>query len=251
MCDKQLLIGYVYDELSPAERATFEAHLAGCDVCRQEIGGLRKARHHLSSWSPPEPQLDFQIIRGPVAAPRRRLSFVPQWALAAAATILLLAGAAAIAHVEVRYDTQGLAVRTGWSRSDTPQTPGSQPVAAVQAVAADASSEQLKADVAALQQRIRQMEEAQTKQLTQTAASIRPGITAPELRQILAESEARQRTELAVQVSQIWKDFNAARANDFVRVQDAINRARGLTNVELNRQRNTIDMLRVNAALPR
>jgi hypothetical protein len=250
MCNKELLIGYVYDELSPGERATFEAHLAACDECREEIGGLRQARQHLSSWSPPEPALAFHIIRGPVPVARRPLAFVPQWALAAAATILLLAGAAAIAHVEIRYDANGVAVRTGWSSTGAPeaQPQGRPPVEPVQAAAADTASEQLKAEVAALQQRIEQMEEAQAKQLTQAAASIRPGVTTPELRKILAESEARQRTELAVHVAQIWKDFNGARTSDLVRVQEAISRAQGVTNYQLTQQRNSIDMLRANVA---
>jgi hypothetical protein len=48
------------------------------------------------------------------------------------------------------------------------------------------------------------------------------GITATELRKILAESESRQRVEMALRIEQVWKDFNAARADDFVRVQQTV-----------------------------
>lgn len=240
MCNKDLLIGYLYDELSPAERGAFEEHAATCEACRQEIRGLRQARQHLSSWSPPEPALDFHIIRGPVEAPRRRVPFVPQWALAAAATIVLLAGAAAIAHVEVRYGPDGLVVRTGWGSTIMPPAP----VEPAPAVAATAASEQLKGEVVTLQQRIQQMEEAQTKQVSPTVASIRPGITASELRKILAESEARQRTELAVKVAQIWNDFNAARASDLLRVQQALDRTQHANEFRFAQTRGSLDQLR-------
>ena len=43
MCEnRERLIGYVYDECDPAERAEIEAHLESCHTCRQEIRGLRE-----------------------------------------------------------------------------------------------------------------------------------------------------------------------------------------------------------------
>ena len=252
MCNKEHLVGYLYDELDAADRVAFETHLAGCTDCRQEIAAMRETRQHLASWAPPQPEFNFHIVRGagPAAAPvaRRRFAFVPQWAPAAAASIVLLAGALAITRLEVRYGADGLVVRSGWGQPSpaaqvtTPQPPAAAAPAA-QAVPASASSEQLTAQVQALQRRLKELEEAQRAQLARTAASIPAGVTVPELRKILAESESRQRTELALQVSQIWQDFNAARVSDFARLQDVVGRAQGLTNQQLRQHRDSIESL--------
>ena len=42
MCDsKELLVAFLYDELDPSAKRTFEAHVASCRECRDEIAGLR------------------------------------------------------------------------------------------------------------------------------------------------------------------------------------------------------------------
>ena len=44
MCDKELLIAYLYDETGGAERARMEAHLQECAACRDELTALRGLR---------------------------------------------------------------------------------------------------------------------------------------------------------------------------------------------------------------
>ena len=44
MCNKEQLIGYLYDELEGAERSSFEAHLGTCAECRAEVAELRHTR---------------------------------------------------------------------------------------------------------------------------------------------------------------------------------------------------------------
>ena len=79
------------------------------------MNALRAVRNELPAWAPPERDLGFTIVdRAQSAAPPRRW-VMPAWGLAAAAT-LVLAAAAAIANVEIRYGADGLSVRTGWSR---------------------------------------------------------------------------------------------------------------------------------------
>ena len=63
MCDKELLLGYLYDELPASDRQAFDRHLASCADCRDEVSGLRGTRTHLTSWAPPEPDLGFEIVR--------------------------------------------------------------------------------------------------------------------------------------------------------------------------------------------
>src|SRR5262245_53700006 len=120
MCDKELLIGYLYNELAPSEQAAIDKHLGSCADCRAELDGLRGTRTHLASWAPPEPDLGFEIVRSarPAVAQPRRWGVSPAWGLAAAA-MLMLAVSAAIANLEVRVSSAGLVVSTGWSRSAT------------------------------------------------------------------------------------------------------------------------------------
>lgn len=245
MCNTEQLVSYVYEELSDSERAKFESHLSSCGECRQQLAELRGTRHLLASWAPPQPEFNFHIVRGAAApaVPRRRFAFVPQWALSAAATLLLAAGVAAVANLEIRYGADGLVVRTGWMRapdgSVTPAAAGS----AAQAAPVTASSDQLQRDVEALTARLRTLEQAQAAPLARVAAPANAAITAPELRRILAELESRQRTEMALQVGQVWKDFNAARVNDLSRMQDVVSRAQGVTNLQLRQHRDSIESL--------
>ena len=247
MCNTEQLVSYVYEELSDSERAEFESHLSECAECRQGLADLRGSRQLLASWTPPQPEFNFHIVRGaaapPVAAPpRRRLAVVPQWALNAAAALLLIAGAAAIANLEVRYGQDGLMVRTGWNSGEAPVQDALATPAAAQAAQVSATSEQLRRDVEVLTARLRDLEQAQSTQLTRAALPA-TAITAPELRRILAELESRQRTEMALQVSQVWKDFNAARVTDFTRLQDVVSRAQGVTNQQLRQHRDSIESL--------
>jgi len=146
MCDKELLVSYLYDELQGPERKAFQHHLVSCRDCQQEVQGLRATRSHLESWPVPEPALGLQLPAAEAVA-RSRFRMSPAWGLAAAA-VLVLAVASAVANLEITAGAEGLTIRTGWSRA------GSVPPAGA---AADAASRQ---DVVAIQQRVRELEAA-------------------------------------------------------------------------------------------
>jgi anti-sigma factor RsiW len=119
--DKEDLVSYLYGEGDAGERARVEQHAASCTRCSLEIGELGAVRQKLVAWTPPEVDLGFRVVRE-VPAPR------PWWAWArvpamvqAAAVVLLLAGAVAVANLEVRYGPEGLVVRTGWSGPASPE----------------------------------------------------------------------------------------------------------------------------------
>jgi hypothetical protein len=120
-----LLVGYLYDELTPSEQAEFTRHLAGCRDCRDEVDELHGTRSQLALWRPPEADLGFEIVRRPAApaAQPTRWAISPAWGLAAAA-VLVLAAASAIANLEVRAGRDGLVVRTGWNRAADPAAAG-------------------------------------------------------------------------------------------------------------------------------
>ena len=139
--DKERLVAYLYEDGDAAERAAIEAHLAECAACASELQDLQGVRRHLAEWSTPEIDLGFRVVREPVAPPRRPQWSVPAWAALPVAAMLLLAVGAALASVELRYDSSGFTLRTGWNHeprsASVPQPAGS---AAVPAALASAVS---------------------------------------------------------------------------------------------------------------
>jgi hypothetical protein len=243
MCNHELLVAYLYDDLPAADRAAFEFHARQCDACREELRQLRGTREHLASWAPPEPAFDIQVVRR-AEPPPRRASWVPAWGLAAAASLLLLAGAAAIANLDVRVGSDGVVVRTGWGGAVQPEPPGALP--AETPVAVSPAAPEVSGELLALDARLRELETAMTAAAAPVAAPAggvdRAAIDAAEarLRRLITESERRQRTEVAVQITQMWRDLNAVRASDFVRVQESLDRVQGQTNYQLRQHRDQV-----------
>ena len=93
MCDeRERLIGYVYDECDPAERRAIAQHLEECSTCRTEIGDLRGVRQDLLAWEVEGGPAVWRPFVAPVVQPWYKQ--VPVWAMAAAATLIFLIGAA-------------------------------------------------------------------------------------------------------------------------------------------------------------
>jgi hypothetical protein len=93
MCDeRERLIGYVYDDCDPAERRAIEEHLEDCGTCRAEISGLRSVRQDLLAWNVPEHEAVWRPLPAAPVVPWYR--HVPAWAMAAAAGVMFLVGAA-------------------------------------------------------------------------------------------------------------------------------------------------------------
>src|SRR5690606_34044804 len=147
---RELLVGYLYDELNDADRRTFDAHLTACAACRDELAALRATRDDLLAWAPPECRdLPSTWAVEPVPAMHSRLrAWAPAFGLAAAA-MLLLAVSAAVANVEIRYGADGLVVRTGRGASAEPAAP--QEAAAIPARASYVTAD----DLAAFEARLR------------------------------------------------------------------------------------------------
>ena len=90
---------YVLDALDADERASFDAHLSGCDECREEVRSLRRVADALSRSAPgrtPRPELRERVLGAfaPAGAPAitaaasvSRRSWLPL-----AATLALAAG---------------------------------------------------------------------------------------------------------------------------------------------------------------
>ena len=245
MCNRgDLLVGYIYDEISDRDRRDVEAHLATCGDCRDEVEGLRSTRGHLALWAPPQPALGFRIVSGSAASapvqalPRRR--FAPAFAFAAAA-VIVLAVAAAIANVEVRYGTDGMTVRTGWAGSAAAPT--------VTPSQAEAPQAPAMTDVAALEARLTEIErvfaQAGSRPGVQNASAT--GMSDAELlqrvRQMLRDAEQRQETAVAQQLLQVVRDLDRQRRSDWALIQQGLGQYQGVTNAEIANTRDQINQL--------
>ena len=239
-----LLIAYLYDDIEPADRATFSAHLHACGRCTREVAALRGVRSTLSSWAPPEPvrALVSHAAPAPSLQPRvtsRSWHDVPGWAQVAAA-MLVFGVSAAIANVDVRHDAAGWTLRTGWSQPVAPSAGATTPAAPPSAAASPAP---WRADLAALEQQLR----AELRSVPARAVPAASPITDAELqrrvRAIIDESERRQERELALRVAEVVKDVNAQRQADLVKIDRSLGFIQSSTYGEQMKQRELVNYL--------
>ena len=218
--DKQTLIAYLYDEVDTATRAGVDAHLASCAGCAAEVRALGDVRMELSQWAPPDAELGFAIVRksdqpaAPVLRPARWWQTVPAWAQAAAA-ILVLAAGAAIANIQVRSNADGFVLTTGWM---APPAPTQQ---------APALSEPF--DRAAFERRVEGLEQqlrseirsSREPEAVRAAAAPADEATVRRVRQLLEASEQRQQREIALRFSQLAREMDMQRVADFQRIRSS------------------------------
>jgi anti-sigma factor RsiW len=244
--DKELLVAYLYDEAEPADRERVDAHLAECASCREEVEGLRGVRTTLADWAPSTRALGFRLVQTDAAQePRRRAWWpLPAWAQAAAA-VLVVGVAAGLANLDITVGSDGVTLRTGWQRLP----PGAQP--AQTTMASSGPGEPWRADLAALEQRLR-TDFTQQKVSAPISGTAQPSAALVALdrdqlltrmRALLAESEQRQQRELALRVAQLQRDFDGQRVADLKRIQDNLGQLGGWTGAEVARQRDVLNYL--------
>src|SRR2546422_3988318 len=141
--DHGALVSYLYDESTPAERRAVLAHAAICSACAEELAALGATREQLVAWTPPDAQLGFRVVSDTpsnVLRPSRWWQTpMPAWAQAAAAALIFTTGI-----------TLGALRGTMPSAARGPQ--GSAPQASATAAT---SAPVTRADLAALEQRLR------------------------------------------------------------------------------------------------
>ncbi len=151
------------------------------------------------------------------------------------AAALLCAGAAAgVANLDVKYDRNGLSVRTGWStsaRRGAPDATGPVPVAAPQREAA------WRADLAALEQKLRTEMRASPAQTTVDTARRDPadGETLRRVRALIDQSERKQQKELALRIAEVATDVRAQRVADLRNIDRNLNVIQSNTGVDMLR----------------
>jgi Putative zinc-finger len=232
----EILIGYLYDDIDPAERAAFDRHLAVCAECRYELGELGLVRERLEQWTPPEPvfvtdsRLAMEAVGSPgrvLAGPRprsvKRLE-LPVWAQVAAA-MLVVGLSAGLANLRITYDDTGLSVTTGWM----PVTPAPVPAATAPPV----EPTPWKADLAALEQELRgEMGRVVSQPVTVRSDDAE---TMRRVRALIDDSEKRQQRELSLRVAEMSSDMRAQRTNDLRTIGRNLTEIQTTTGAELMR----------------
>ena len=128
------LVAYLYGEAKPEEARAFRTHLNGCAVCREELAAFGAVREAVGVWRAEAlstvPSLNIgeelspaaslrpapERKRSAVAALREFFSLSPLWLQAgslAAVVVVCALAALTFARTEVRWDSNGLAFRTG------------------------------------------------------------------------------------------------------------------------------------------
>lgn len=215
MCDsKELLVGFLYDEIDPVSKRSFERHLLTCADCRDELAELGATREQIALWAPPDADLGFRIVRGAAepAPSRPRWFFLsPAWGLAAA-TIIMFAIGAAIANLDVRYGSDGLVVRTGWTHA-----------ADAQAV----TPVDWKAQAHELDRRLRDLEQAAAQRpVVQNASTsdLSDADLLQRVRDIVDQSETRQRRVTAARLTELMREVDAQRRLDLASIDQHMTR---------------------------
>jgi hypothetical protein len=127
------LVAYFYGEASPAERGSFDAHLANCGACRDELAAFAGVREAVGHWraeilngapgalssartvAPHAAGRAHASVAAALAALREFFKLSPVWLRAgvAASTVAVCALVAlAVVNAEVRWDETGLAFGT-------------------------------------------------------------------------------------------------------------------------------------------
>jgi hypothetical protein len=234
--DNTALVSFLYDECEPGERATIEAHIALCAACAAEIAALQSARLQLASWTPPEAELGFAIVRPRASdrpGPRRQRPAawfrqpMPAWAQAAAACLIFGAGL-----------SLGVLRGTSLNTSSSAQRAATNSVASPAAVTAT--------DLTALEQRLRaEMAELRTMPASTTAAAPQANNAQilAQVRALIDESEQRQQRELALRTAQVVREFDSQRRMDLARIENSFGQIEGLTGAEVREQRQMLNYL--------
>lgn len=246
----EALLGHLYNDGDQAERAAFEAHVAGCSMCCAELAEFSGVRAQLATWTPAKPPRALTYEASPNTALRSpgwaTLGEMPGWAQVAAA-LLCVGIAAGVANVHVRYDSSGVSVRTGWIASSATEDAAEDP-AAPDLPPTTVESVAWRADLATLEQQLR----AEFRAATEAAS--RPVVQPPAMRTeeilrrvqaLVEQSESRQQRELALRIGELLRDVQAQRTADLVRIDRTLGYIQSGTGAEVMRQRRMLNDLAV------
>jgi hypothetical protein len=230
MCDsKELLVSFLYDEIDPASKREFQKHLSTCVECRDELAELGATRAQIATWTPPDADLGFRMVREAASPKRRWFQWSPAWGFAAAA-VVLLAISAAIANLDIRYGSDGLVVRTGWNHSVE---------LAQQSAATNVTPVDWKADADRLDRRVRELERLMAGR--QGSEIQNASMSEQRVRDLVGQSEGRQQRAFAARLADLTREFDARRQLDLATIDQGMTRLQNTSGAELKQYRELVN----------
>jgi hypothetical protein len=173
-----------------------------------------------------------------------------------AAALLFLGVSAGVANLDVRYDQNGLSIRTGWSaRGGSNESGGSGGSGAKEVAQGFSPASQTapwRADLAALERQLEtKFREIQASAMavpaqTVVTASATDADVTRRVRALVEDSEKRQQRELALRIAGLLRDVNAQRQADLVKIDRTLGVVQNNVGIEVmkNRQQlNQMDLL--------
>jgi len=235
-----ILVAYLYDEIAPVERKAFELHISTCETCSTELSGLAMTRARLDEWASPEPAhpLPGRIPLPAADRPTSRWQDLPAWVQSLAA-LLVFGVTAGAANLHIVYNQDGLAIRTGWlSAASSSPSPSPSPSQKLDSTAASPEPAATRAEVTAIAEALR----AEIKAATPSAPSVQ------QVRALITDSERKQQTELALRIANLYKDTQAQRAADMVKIDRYLSSWSSNTGLAVRRQDESIRSIQVRLA---
>jgi hypothetical protein len=230
--DHGALVSYLYDECAPGERRAISAHVAICSLCAEELAALGATRERLATWTPPDAQLGFRIVSDAppstvLRPPRWWRQPMPAWAQAAAAVLIFATG-----------------LSLGVLRGVMPAAaPAAERGRASSATVASTAAAVTRADLIALEQRLR-------SEVSHPIAAAQPAVAPVDearilqrVRTMIDDSEQRQRRDLALRAAEMMRDVDAQRNDDMARIERTLGQMDGTTGVEVAQQRQLLNYL--------
>jgi hypothetical protein len=142
----------------------------------------------------------------------------------------------AIANVQVRYDAGGFRLSTGWMS----------PAAAAPTASAPAGPDDWRPALASMADELRRelrRSEPAAVPVSGIRASTDGEQTLRRVSALIAQSEERQRQELAKQLLQVGRDFDTQRRADLMRINQVFGRLDGQTGEVARTQRQMLDYI--------
>jgi hypothetical protein len=256
-----VLVAYLYDDIDPAERDTFEQHLPGCTHCRTELAALSDVRGGLAAWAAPDvaegvggktPRSALRLVDTPPprSAGWRAIAEAPIW-MQAAAAMLVVAASLGLANISLTYNRDGLSVSTGWMRpapvsnaaSTAATAAPAQTAAAADAASASPAGSPWRADLVALEQQLRQELATPAHAATATPLSSDDEALLKRVRALIQDSERRQQRELALRVAEVARDAQVQRQADLMKIDRSLGLIQSRTGVEVMRTQQQLNSL--------
>lgn len=265
---RELLVELVYDELDPMDEELVAGHLQDCDDCARRADAFEAVRGDLQAWDDVEPA-PSRVTFVPMSSARtgrgkRDRGGLGRWLPVAASFVLGLALTVAVASYQQGVGVAGQGADDGLAGPDPSSSaavpvegagdsaPSGTPVTPVSTRGADALpaqqldawlDEELAARGYVREGRAVEVPAEEVVPLFEELMAERERELRDVVRQMVAESERRQREEFDAALASLYQAFDSQRTDDLLTLAGRLGLLEEVTGQELDRTNAAIDYL--------